>query len=98
MDELYTDLCQDQKIDILDCHAQFDDEILQAVMDKQVQTQAMINEILEANTFLCKNEKRPVPVMPRVLIFIDDSAPSLGENKVLTNVFQIGRHQSISTF
>jgi len=98
MDELYMDLCTDQKIDISDCHAQFDDEILQSVMDRQIAVQEMINEIKSENEGLSKDDRRHVPKMPRVLIIIDDSAPSLGENKVLKNLFQIGRHQSISTF
>ena len=50
------------------------------------------------NEGLSKDDRRQVPKMPRVLIIIDDSAPSLDENKVLKNLIQIGQHQSISTF
>jgi hypothetical protein len=98
MDELYMDMCNDDNLDISDCYPEFDDEVLQDVMDRQDEIQGMIEEIKAANEGKPKREHIKVPTLPRVLIVIDDSAPALGENKVLKNLFQIGRHKSITTF
>lgn len=98
MDELYMELCNNENLDIRDCYPEFDDQILQQLMDKQGEIQEMISEVEEKNRTLRKDEKIKVPTLHRVLVVIDDSAPTLGENKVLKNLFQIGRHRSITTF
>jgi hypothetical protein len=98
MDELYIDLCDEDKLDTTDCYPSFDDSILQKIMDEQDVKKDEIDMIEAENVGLPKEERTRVPKVPRILIVIDDSAAEMGENKVLKKLFQIGRHKSITTF
>jgi hypothetical protein len=98
MDELYIALCDEDLLDTADCYPSFDDGVLQKIMDDQDAKKTEIDMIVAENASLPKEERQKVPKIPRILIVIDDSAAELGENKILKQLFQIGRHKSITTF